>query len=281
MKPIKFDLKLNDGTTLYTLDDLEENLSPALFEHFHSGKLAKWLRVRKLEDHADKVEALRAEHLDDKNELDVKLFKKLCGIFVSEVSEADAREAVADYKAVAPSDESSNDEEMKQLKAENEALKAEIEQLKNPPKPKIAEKQIGRFIARDDGTALDTKTLTWCRFSIGQHWNDDKFIGTARAMDWDDAMKVADSFNTHYACGGFTDWRLPTIDELRSIVVKSCSSPAINQTIFPNTPPEYFWSSSYWSDDSKSNTVYYVDFSSGYSASCGKHVKGFVRLVRG
>jgi hypothetical protein len=132
MKPIKFDLKLSDGTTtLRTLDDLEENLSPALFEHFHSGKLAKWLRVRKLEELADNVEALRTQHIDDKNELDVKLFKNLCEIFVSEVDENDAREAVADFKAVEPSVGNSNDEEVEQLKAEIEALKAEIEQVKS------------------------------------------------------------------------------------------------------------------------------------------------------
>ncbi|MEI7796051.1 MAG: hypothetical protein WCI06_05365 [Methylococcaceae bacterium] len=130
IKPIKFDLKLSDGTTtLRTLDDLEENLSPALFEHFHSGKLAKWLRVRKLEEHADKVEALRTQYLDDKNELDVKLFKNLCEIFVSEVSEEDAREAMQDYQP-ATIEQNSNDEEIESLKAEIEALKAEIEELK-------------------------------------------------------------------------------------------------------------------------------------------------------
>ena len=100
MKPIKFDLKLNDGTTLRNLDDLEENLTPELFTHFHSGRLAKWLRVRKLEELAEKVEALRAQHLVDKNELDVKLFKNLCEIFVSEVSEEDAREAVTEFQAL-------------------------------------------------------------------------------------------------------------------------------------------------------------------------------------
>ncbi|MEI6747449.1 MAG: hypothetical protein WCL34_15915, partial [Methylococcaceae bacterium] len=93
MKTIKFDLKLKNGEiTLRTLDDLEENLSPELFTHFHSGKLAKWLCVRKLDELAEKMEALRTQNIEDKNELDVKLFKNLCEIFVSEVSEEDARE---------------------------------------------------------------------------------------------------------------------------------------------------------------------------------------------
>ena len=131
IKPIKFDLKLSDGTTtLRTLDDLEENLLPALFEHFHSGKLAKWLRVRKLEELADKVEALRAEHLDDKNELDVKLFKNLCEIFVSEVDENEAREAVQNYQPT-NLEQDSNDEEIEKYKAEISTLQFEVEKHKN------------------------------------------------------------------------------------------------------------------------------------------------------
>lgn len=128
MKPIKFDLKLNDGTPLRTLSDLQENLSPAVFEHFYTGKLAKWLRVCKLEDLVEKVEVLRAQHLVDKNELDVKLFKELCEIFVSEVIEKDAREAMQDYQP-ATFEQDSNDEEVEQFKIEIEELKAEIETL--------------------------------------------------------------------------------------------------------------------------------------------------------
>ncbi len=280
MKPIKFDLKFSDGTTLARLDDREENLSPALFEHFHSGKLAKWLRVRKLEELADKVEALRAEHLADKNELDVKLFKNLCEILVSELDLDDTREAIANYKAVAPFGESSNDEEVEQLKVETEALKMEIEQLKNPPKPKITEAQIGQFIARDDGTALDTTTgLTWCRFSIGQRWENGTVIGDTKAMTWDDAMKVTHSFNAREACGGFTDWRLPTIEELKSIVVAESSPPKINHTIFPNTLPEWFWSSSPYAEHSFN--AWSIFFYNGYSGYDYKDYEGNVRLVRG
>jgi hypothetical protein len=100
IKPIKFDLKLSNGISLSTLDDLEENLSPELFQHFHSGKLAKWLRVRKLEELADKMEVLQTEYLEYKNELDVQLFKKLCEVFVSEVDLDDAREAIAEFHAL-------------------------------------------------------------------------------------------------------------------------------------------------------------------------------------
>ncbi|MEQ1814150.1 MAG: DUF1566 domain-containing protein, partial [Candidatus Nitrotoga sp.] len=48
--------------------------------------------------------------------------------------------------------------------------------------------------------------------------------------------------NTTNLCG-FNDWRLPTADELRSIV-KFGSSPSINTTWLPNTQPRFFWSAS-------------------------------------
>lgn len=98
VKPIKFDLKLADGTKLATLDNLEENLTPELLEHFYSGKLAKWLRVRKLNELADALDVLLVAENDAKHEHDVQLFKKFCEIFVSEVDEDDAREAMKDYK---------------------------------------------------------------------------------------------------------------------------------------------------------------------------------------
>ena len=92
MKPIKFDLPLN-GTRITTLDQLEENLRPEILQHFRSGKLAKWLRVRHLNEQADKVEALRAADIED----EVQLFKSVCEVFVGEVDVNDAREAICEY----------------------------------------------------------------------------------------------------------------------------------------------------------------------------------------
>ena len=39
-------------------------------------------------------------------------------------------------------------------------------------------------------------------------------------------------------------WRLPTVDELRSIVDPSRILPAIDTSFFPGTPSAVFWSSS-------------------------------------
>ena len=120
MKPIKFDLPLN-GTKIATLEQLEENLTPEIIGHFHSGKLAKWLRARSLTEQAEVVDALLAAN----NEREVQLFKSLCEVFVSEVDENDAREAINDYKTSLPSLQNTVDEDA--IKAE---AKEEIEKLK-------------------------------------------------------------------------------------------------------------------------------------------------------
>lgn len=41
----------------------------------------------------------------------------------------------------------------------------------------------------------------------------------------------------------YTDWRLPTIQELISLVDYSRDNPAINTDLFPDTQASYYWSS--------------------------------------
>src|SRR5262249_1452937 len=77
----------------------------------------------------------------------------------------------------------------------------------------------------------------------------------------------------------FADWRLPNAKELRSIVEERCSNPSINTTVFPNTPSEWFRSSSpYASVGTNMWLVYFDDGSVGNSGKSGAYAKG--RLIR-
>jgi hypothetical protein len=113
---------------------------------------------------------------------------------------------------------------------------------------------------------------------------------------WDDSFSFATNVNTQGLCGA-KDWRLPTNEELRGLVMCSdgkyndlqldiiCSTnwgitqPTIKTTYFPNTKSGWFWSSS--PDASgDSGGVWFVDFGNGYSNTYGKDGSSYVRLVR-
>ena len=63
------------------------------------------------------------------------------------------------------------------------------------------------------------------------------------------------------ALGGRRDWRLPTRIELVSLVDVARSTPAIDGAAFPDTPPEWFWTSSPAAD--QPGAAWYVAFFDG------------------
>ena len=86
------------------------------------------------------------------------------------------------------------------------------------------------------------------------------------------------SVNTSALCG-FTDWRLPTQNELLGIVDTSqASGPKINSTWFPNTRPIFYWSSSPYVNSA--NLAGVVDFYDGRVNSVERSDSNAVRLVR-
>ena len=78
---------------------------------------------------------------------------------------------------------------------------------------------------------------------------------------------------------GFTDWQLPTIAQLQTIVDHTRYSPAIDKDSFPKTPSDWFWSSTpaAWS---ASSVAWIVSFSSGGAGTYYHDDKAFVRAVR-
>lgn len=79
---------------------------------------------------------------------------------------------------------------------------------------------------------------------------------------------------------GFSDWRLPTADELQSIVDYSVASPksTIDARWFPYTRSNYYWSGSPVMGDS--DYAWNVDFYNGSMIDGFRNFSAFVRLVR-
>lgn len=89
--------------------------------------------------------------------------------------------------------------------------------------------------------------LVWKRCAEGQDWDGSTCTGPADAYTWQQAFIRADAVNagTQGWNAGYADWRLPNINELRSILELGCSNPSINTTQFPpaSTPnSSIFWS---------------------------------------
>lgn len=91
---------------------------------------------------------------------------------------------------------------------------------------------------------------------------------------WEDAVYYCE--NLTYA--GYSDWRLPTPQELLTIVNNSKSDPAIDTTYFPNTPSGNFWSS--YTSVNGTNDAWYVYFDLGNVSDRSKTNNYYVRCVR-
>lgn len=128
------------------------------------------------------------------------------------------------------------------------------------------------YINHDDGTVTDSKNgLMWKQCAEGQSGSD--CSGTALKYSWDTAMKIPKNLNLRGGFAGHSDWRVPTKDELETLVFPG-NRPSICLDAFPNTPSEVFWSSSEVGADSArgvySDSVY----------GCYRNFSFAVRLVR-
>jgi len=156
--------------------------------------------------------------------------------------------------------------------------------------------RIKRYIAYDNGTAKDTVTgLTWMRCSVGQRWENGTCTGKAKEFNWEQARQQTAIF------AGHSDWRIPTIEELGTLVYCSNAKgnkftntvpnydgcwehdgdydrPTIVQAVFPHTG----WG--YWSGSPYAASSYFawnVDFNLGSDSYYTRSSSRLVRLVRG
>lgn len=161
--------------------------------------------------------------------------------------------------------------------------------------------QAAPYFASKDGSMIwDKETgLVWMRCSLGQKWDGKTCMGEGSRYKFAEAPDAALQLNAAGGLGGFTDWEVPTIRQLstllacstgfkqtedlgdgKGVVPNYCAEGGVQPTIdaktFPNTPVELFWSSSHCGE-----YAWYARFDlGGMNCWSGRDRELPVRLVR-
>lgn len=136
-----------------------------------------------------------------------------------------------------------------------------------------------RFTRNDDANiVMDNHT--------GLMWQDEDYTDEekqnfsvnkshGKVLDWNKAVEYANNLRL----GGYNDWRLPTLSELSSIVVKGKGEvPAIDAT-FQNVVPICYWS--FTTVANVPSRAWFVMFCYGHEGMYDKTFSFYVRCVRG
>ncbi|MDA8646059.1 DUF1566 domain-containing protein [Porticoccaceae bacterium] len=105
----------------------------------------------------------------------------------------------------------------------------------------IDENDMGTFsLTEPTGAVLNWRTnTTWYRCPAGSFSNGEGCKGEPIKLAWGDAKNYAEEFS---AMSGI-NWRLPTLAEMDTLILRDCVSPAINLNVFPTLKSSNFWSS--------------------------------------
>ena len=131
-------------------------------------------------------------------------------------------------------------------------------------------------IKTDDGSIHDKDNIyTWYDSNPATNGG---YAGTAgNGTDTEDFINALNAANF----GGFSDWRMPTIKELSSLVNSGIASPGptIDTTWFPHTRSSYYWSSTTYANNTYG--AWHVGFYYGHVVVSGnKSSSYYVRAVR-
>lgn len=158
---------------------------------------------------------------------------------------------------------------------------------------KAVEEDANKFIDNKDGTVtIKSSGLMWQKCSVGQTWTGTICNGEVTEFYTADAEKLTSTF------ANYNDWRLPTIDELKTLIYCKNSNyrkdidtffceetgiVTINESYFPNTSTAVQYLSSSFRSlgyDGLTKSMDGVAFNLGAILSNPNNYKSAVRLVR-
>ena len=143
-----------------------------------------------------------------------------------------------------------------------------------------------RYVKLDAlGNSLSDMAESWTMVmdkvtgSIWERKTDDNSIHNKnQRYTWEDAQNVFIAQLNIDKFGGFSDWRLPTIEELVLVVNYDKFDPVIDTDYFLNTVSSWYWSST--TDVYYTDNAWCVNFRYGYVGDYGKSNTYYVRAVR-
>ncbi len=134
--------------------------------------------------------------------------------------------------------------------------------------------------------------FSWAEFTK----NDDIVTDSVAKLMWQDDSDASHNYTTWQGAidycealvlGAYSDWRLPNINELYSIVDDNNRTYPSIYTVFTNTyhssSPIYYWSATNYADYDNSatnNGAWIINFSNGSTQGNVKSNAGYTRCVR-
>jgi len=131
------------------------------------------------------------------------------------------------------------------------------------------------FISRGYYVIDLSQKLEWMTCTVGMVWDKNKCVGEPIKVKLNQIDSVVTQANEQLE----GKWRLPSRKELEKIVCKDCKKVKINAEIFPNTPPESFWTSE--KNPWQPQFMWTVNFFTGHTfGRFPGFIPNYVRLVR-
>lgn len=120
-----------------------------------------------------------------------------------------------------------------------------------------------------------TTNLMWSRISLGQKWINDNYAGSAQEFSWSEAENICKNFKL----AEYDDWRLPTLEELKTIILENNQGFKCPDDIL--LKPRHNTYGIYWSSSSIDySSAWCISFHYGKYFNYGKVNTFYVRPVR-